>query len=74
MGGLATDQSSLDNDLPPILPNTPNGFVKSVVDAYNKHHHRVIRPDDIGLAIMTQFSSYVGARAEELRKYFVAHE
>jgi len=38
-----------------IIP-TPNGFVLSVVRAYGQHHDLVIRPDDVWIAILTQFS------------------
>jgi hypothetical protein len=53
-----------------------NGFVNTVMDAYNHHHALVIRPDDIWLAIVTQFSLFVNGegRAEQLRYFFVAHE
>jgi hypothetical protein len=53
-----------------------NGFVNTVLDAYNKHHALVLRPDDIWLCILTQFSLFVNGpgRAEALRSKFVAHE
>lgn len=68
-------QSSFDeNKLPPSISADRNGFVHSVAKAYNNHHHLVIRPDDIWLAITTQFSAYVNAHAEELRHTFVEHK
>jgi hypothetical protein len=57
----------------PIIP-TANGFVNALIHAYGQHHHLVIRPEDVWFAILTQFSLYVNAHAEELRKQFVAHE
>ncbi|KAF8147390.1 hypothetical protein B0H34DRAFT_341577 [Crassisporium funariophilum] len=51
-----------------------NGFVDTVILAYNEHHHLVIRPDDIWIAILGQFNFYVNAHAEELRSHFVKHE
>lgn len=51
-----------------------NGLVHTVVRAYNVHHALVLRPDDIWLAIISQFSFFVNAHAEELRDKFVAHE
>ena len=51
-----------------------NGFVWAVIQAYNEHHSLVIRPDDVWLAILTQFSIYVNAHAEEHRRQFVAHD
>jgi len=67
-------QSSFDDNMPPSISANRNGFVHSVTQAYNNHHHLVIRPDDIWLAITTQFSAYVNAHAEDLRHAFVAHE
>ncbi|CAA7259446.1 unnamed protein product [Cyclocybe aegerita] len=51
-----------------------NGFVKTVVEAYNGHHHLVIRPDDVWIAILTQLSVYVNANSKELRSLFVKHK
>jgi hypothetical protein len=51
-----------------------NGFVDTVQSAYNQHHHLVLRPDDVWIAILGQFNFYVNAHAEELRHQFVAHE
>ncbi|KAF7336442.1 hypothetical protein MSAN_02298200 [Mycena sanguinolenta] len=56
-----------------IVPNT-NGFVNTVVSAWGKHHALVIRPDDVWLAIIAQFSFFVNGNAELLRANFVAHE
>lgn len=52
---------------------THNGFVNTVSRAYNQHHKLVLRPDDVWLAITTQFSAYVNGNAEELRSKFVGH-
>ncbi|KAF9529371.1 hypothetical protein CPB83DRAFT_875519 [Crepidotus variabilis] len=38
------------------------------------HHHLVLRPDDIWMAILCQFNFFVNANSEELRSSFVAHE
>lgn len=53
---------------------TQNGFVSALMQAYNHHQRLKIRPDDVWLAILTQFSAYVNAHAEELRDSFVAHQ
>ena len=50
------------------------GLVSTVLTAYNSHHALVLRPDDVWLAILVQFSFYVNAHADELRDKFVAHE
>ena len=51
-----------------------NGFVDAAISAYNNHRNLIIRPDDVWLAILTQFNLYVNAHPEELRHHFVAHE
>jgi hypothetical protein len=51
-----------------------NGFVLTVCKAYNQHHHLILRPDDVWLAIAIQFGLYVDANSEALRHLFVAHE
>ncbi|KAG5179160.1 hypothetical protein JKP88DRAFT_270402 [Tribonema minus] len=48
-----------------------NGFVDTIVHAYNEHHHLIIRPDDVWSAITIQFSYYVNLHAEKLRPIFV---
>jgi len=50
------------------------GLVDVAVEAYSRHHHLVLRPDDVWIAILSQFSFYINAHAEELRHTFVAHE
>jgi Domain of unknown function (DUF4419) len=51
-----------------------NGLVHTCLKAYNRHHHLFLRPDDVWIAIITQFSFYVNKHAEELRSSFVTHE
>ncbi|KAM9959710.1 hypothetical protein ACTFIR_000801 [Dictyostelium discoideum] len=48
-----------------------NSFVLSSFIAYSNHHSLVIRPDDIWMAILVQFSSYLNANAEQLRSKIV---
>jgi len=48
-----------------------NGLVGGVLRAYNYHHNLILRPDDFWVAILTQLSFYVNARAEQLRDKFV---
>jgi len=55
------------------VPNQ-NGFVGAVREAYNNHRSLVLRPDDVWLATMIQFSFYLEKYAETLRKKFVDHE
>ncbi|KAG0288429.1 hypothetical protein BGZ96_007818 [Linnemannia gamsii] len=51
-----------------------NGFVNTALKAYNEHHHLVLRPDDVWIAILSQFNFFVNANAEKLRHLLVAHE
>ena len=51
-----------------------NGFVHTVLECYNQHHALTIRPDDVWLAILTQFSCFVNGNAEALRSLFVLHD
>ncbi|KAJ7208212.1 hypothetical protein GGX14DRAFT_454167, partial [Mycena pura] len=44
-----------------IAPTPGNGFVDTVLCAYTHHHALVIRPDDVWLAIVSQFSFYATA-------------
>ena len=42
-----------------------NGFVEGIMRAFQQDLHLVLRPDDVWLAILTQFSLYVNAHADE---------
>jgi hypothetical protein len=59
--------------IPQVTPNQ-NGFFHTVLTAYNAHHALVVRPDDVWLAILAQFSLFVTANAELLCASFVEHE
>ncbi|KAF8172278.1 hypothetical protein BJ912DRAFT_994147 [Pholiota molesta] len=67
-------QTSFDPEQLKTVRPERNGFIGTVLTAYGQHHHLIIRPDDIWLAILTQFNFYVNANAEQLRSKFVAHE
>jgi hypothetical protein len=51
-----------------------NGFVDGIIRAFQQDLHLVLRPDDMWLAIMVQFSSYINGHAEEMRHFFVTHK
>ncbi|GAB7360174.1 hypothetical protein MBLNU230_g7936t1 [Neophaeotheca triangularis] len=51
-----------------------NGLVYAAWHAYSKHHHLVLRPEDVWFSILAQLSFYINAHAEELRSFFVDHE
>eukprot|EP01133_Synstelium_polycarpum_P006254 gene6254-7253_t len=64
-------QTSIDGSL---ISVGCNSFIYSAVEAYSYHHHLSIRPDDVWLAIVAQFSYYVNANSEALRNKFVDFE
>lgn len=66
--------SSFSSEIKQSIRPQSNGFVSSVIKAYNSHHHLRIRPEDVWFAVLTQLSFYINAHAEELRGKFVAHE
>jgi len=51
-----------------------NGFVGAAFAAYSFHHHLIISPDDIWIAITTALSRYINSHSEEMRSLFVDHE
>jgi hypothetical protein len=71
----STDSSgrNIGAKIPNLIPNQ-NGFVSTLLDAYTQDRALVIRPDDVWLAILSQFNFFVSARAELLRANFVAHD
>ncbi|KAJ7888243.1 hypothetical protein B0H13DRAFT_1627160, partial [Mycena leptocephala] len=58
-----------------IVPNE-HGFVSTMLSAYTGNYALVIRPDDVWLTVISQFSLYVNANPELLRDEanFVSHE
>ncbi|KAJ6569267.1 hypothetical protein B0H19DRAFT_938030 [Mycena capillaripes] len=63
----------LEGKIPNLIPNE-NGFVATLLEAYTQDRALIIRPDDVWLAILSQFNFFLNARAELLRANFVAHE
>lgn len=54
--------------------SSSNGFAHTVIRAWQQDLHLRLRPDDVWLAILTQFSFFVNGNAEALRPIFVAHK
>ena len=65
--------SSMGSTLKDVKPQR-NGFVHTLLECYNEHRALTIRPDDVWLAILTQFSCFVNGNAEALRSLFVVHD
>lgn len=73
------DQQIIQSSFEKLVPesnvhSSKNGFVDGAVAAYCDHQHLVIRPDDVWITILSQFSIYVNENSEKLRDHFVAHE
>jgi len=51
---LQSTFSSVDENVTMRMSET--GFVHAAIEAYNQHHHLIIRPDDIWITILTQLS------------------
>jgi hypothetical protein len=62
-----------DGNKKQVIPYS-NGFVHGITRAFQQDLHLVLRPDDVWLAALAQFSFYVNGHAEELRKSFVNHD
>jgi hypothetical protein len=58
-----------------IVPNE-HGFVNTMLSTHTGNYALVIRPDDVWLAVISQFSLYVNPNPELLRDEanFVSHE
>lgn len=67
-------QASSGNDDNIMKCYHSNGLVDTVMRSYNHHHNLVLRPDDVWMSVLTQFSCYVDKNAEALRSKFVAHK
>ncbi|RPA84949.1 hypothetical protein BJ508DRAFT_235794 [Ascobolus immersus RN42] len=57
-----------------ITTSKRSGFVETCLNAYNRHHNLIIRPDDIWLAIISQFSLFLinEKNSEDLREWFTS--
>ncbi|KAK3986031.1 hypothetical protein QBC44DRAFT_273715 [Cladorrhinum sp. PSN332] len=66
-------KSSFDARETPITP-TLHGLVDTAIEAWNNHHHLVLRPDDFWLSILCQLGFFITAHAEDLRSVFVSHQ
>ena len=64
--------NELNANTSPVVPYR-NGLVNGIIRAFEQDLHLVLRPDDIWLSILTQFSMFVNGNSEHLRTQFVAH-
>ncbi|KAF8183752.1 hypothetical protein K438DRAFT_1838539 [Mycena galopus ATCC 62051] len=68
--GFCSDTDMGGYDSQDFPDSQGNGFVNTVLAAYNEHRALVIRPDDVWLTIISQFNFFVNANAELLRANF----
>ncbi|KAF0550175.1 hypothetical protein F8M41_024922 [Gigaspora margarita] len=55
-------------------PEWVNGFAAAIFQAYNKHQHLRLSPDDVWLTIAQGVSRHINFNAEKFRSRFVKHE
>ncbi|KAK7461993.1 hypothetical protein VKT23_008424 [Stygiomarasmius scandens] len=67
-------QSTFDDGDSGLVIGRPNGLVMTLAEAYGNHHAVSIRPDDVWIAILAQFSAFINANAENSRFSFVTDE
>ncbi|KZT00873.1 uncharacterized protein LAESUDRAFT_708199 [Laetiporus sulphureus 93-53] len=65
--GTEVLQSSVSAKELPMLQARSNGFVHTVMQAYNQHHCLTLRPDDVWIAILGQLSFYCNAHPDKFR-------
>ncbi|EOO01163.1 hypothetical protein UCRPA7_3334 [Phaeoacremonium minimum UCRPA7] len=67
------DSTAASAARPKIIANT-QGFAGAMIYAYQNDLSIVIRPDDVWLAILIQFSFYVNKHADELRPKIAGYD
>ncbi|KAF0983235.1 hypothetical protein FDP41_010300 [Naegleria fowleri] len=67
-------QTSLEDKDIYLNVGSHNSFVMTAFQCYSQHHQLEIRPDDVWIAICTQFSNYVNGHSQDLRNKFVNFE
>lgn len=70
------DSSSADPDTPATfaIAASENGFVHTVLNAFQQDQHLELRPDDVWLSILSQLGFFINGRADALRQFFVRHQ
>ncbi|KAF4419343.1 hypothetical protein FACUT_11511 [Fusarium acutatum] len=55
-----------------IFPSS-DGFVRGAVEAWAKHEHLILRPDEVWFEVLAQMNVYMSTHSEALRHLFVDH-
>ncbi|KXH50710.1 hypothetical protein CSIM01_01559 [Colletotrichum simmondsii] len=76
VNGRGSVQTSISDAEKDTIVAFKNGFIITVLRAWEQHLHLELRSDEVWLAIIVQFSFFVNkpGRAEALRDRFVVHE
>ncbi|KAF4425194.1 hypothetical protein F53441_14170 [Fusarium austroafricanum] len=69
---LASSFEALEAGGRSVFPSS-DGFVRGAVEAWAKHEHLILRPDEIWFEILAQMNVYMSRHAESLRGLFVEH-
>jgi hypothetical protein len=58
------------------IHGSADSFIRGAYEAWARHMHFAIRPDEVWFAILAQLSCYMGngKNADDLRHLFVEHE
>lgn len=56
-----------------IFPSS-DGLVRGAIEAWAKHQHLVLRPDEVWFEILTQLNFYMTKHSEDIRHLFVDHK
>ncbi|VUC34875.1 unnamed protein product [Clonostachys rosea] len=67
----ASDEGSIPEGQ--VFPSS-DGLVRGALEAWAKHQHLVLRPDEVWFEILTQVNFYMKKHAEDIRHLFVDHE
>jgi hypothetical protein len=59
---------------PGHLTSSGNGLMNAILEAYSKHTPLRLRPDDVWIALIISFATFVINHAEQMRRVFVDHE
>ncbi|CAG8626036.1 22791_t:CDS:1 [Gigaspora rosea] len=73
---VSVDYDNSPNSKKTVLenPEFDNGFATAIFQAYNKHQHLRLSPDDVWLTIAQGVSRHINFNAEKFRSRFVKHE
>ncbi|KAF4340178.1 hypothetical protein FBEOM_5875 [Fusarium beomiforme] len=56
-----------------VFPSS-DGFVRGAIEAWAKHEHLILRPDEIWFEILAQMNIYMSTHSEHIRDLFVEHK